>query len=242
MQVDQLERAQIRLLLEHLGSEYHRRCGEAQKVMHADHSASGRLRSGATVQAAIRIAEEHTDAFVDKLIDEVSAVAQDVDAFNMIVSALTAQFRGREAELSEAVRLATSGASERFASVQREGERLFAEMRSRVFKRLEIHRFAFTRPTKGDLAGMRSRGISHSKPLAEPVKSKNAGGVPLAEHWDAMWAEIAVKLWLGDLKPKTQADVKRAMFEWFNSKEIAIGDTAVTQRARQLWQKIQDSS
>lgn len=56
-----------------------------------------------------------------------------------------------------------------------------------------------------------------------------------------MWADIAVKLWTGDLAPKSQADIKRAMFAWFNAKEIEIGDTAVTQRARQLWQKIQAS-
>ncbi len=57
-----------------------------------------------------------------------------------------------------------------------------------------------------------------------------------------MWADIAVKLWLGELQPKTQADVKRAMFAWFNENEIVVGDTAVTQRARQLWQKIQNAS
>lgn len=240
--MDNLERAQIRLLLEHLGSEYGRLCGDAQKAMHAEHAAKGLLRSGATVKAAIRIAEERTDAFVDKLIDEVSAVARDIDAFNMIVAALTAQFRGREAELSEAVRLATAGTGESFASVQREGDRLFAEMRSRVFKRLEIHRFSFTRTTKGDLEAMRSRMLPQSQNVASPSKPGNAGGVPLAQHWDAMWADVAVKLWLGDLQPKTQADVKRAMFEWFNANEIAIGDTAVTQRARQLWQKIQEAS
>jgi hypothetical protein len=239
--MDQLERAQIRLLLEHLGSEYHRLCSDAQNAMQADHSAKGLLQSGATVEAAIRIAEEHTDAFVDKLIDEVAAVAQDIDAFNLIVAALTPQFRGREAELAEAVRLATAGEGERFASVQREGDRLFAEMRSRVFKRLEIHRFSFTRPTKGDLEAMRSTISPLAQRPASLAKPKNAGGVPLAQHWDAMWADIAVKLWLGELDPKTQADVKRAMFDWFNGREIAIGDTAVTQRARQLWQKIQES-
>lgn len=240
--MDQLERSQIRLLLEHLGSEYDRLCGDAQKAMHAEHSAKGLLRSGATVKAAIRIAEEQSDAFVDQLIDDVTAVAQDIDAFNLIVSELTARFRGRESELAEAVRLATAGQGDRFAGVQREGERLFAEMRTRVFKRLEIHRFSFTRPTKGDLAamGIRSRSIA---PLPDaPAKPKNAGGVPLAEHWDAMWADIAIKLWTGDLAPKTQADVKRAMFAWFNENEIVIGDTAITQRARRLWQKIQDSS
>lgn len=210
--------------------------------MHAEHSAKGLLRSGATVKATIRIAENQTDAFVDKLIDGVTAVAQDIDAFNLIVSEMTARFRGREAELAEAVRLSTSAQGFRFAGVRDEAEHLFAEMHTRVFKRLEIHRSSFTRPTKGDLAAMGIRSQATAPPPDVAAKAKNAGGVPLAEHWDEMWSDIAVKLWIGELKPKTQADVKRAMFAWFNDKEIVIGDTAVTQRARRLWQKIQNSS
>ena len=210
--------------------------------MYTEHSAKGLLRSGATVKAVIRIAEEQSDAFVDKLIDEVTAVAQDIDAFNLIVSELTARFRVREADLAGAVRFTTAGHGDTFASAQREGDRLFAEMRTRVFKRLEIHRFSFTRPTKGDLAAMGIRSQLTEPPPDAPVKRKNAGGAPRAEHWDSMWADVAVKLWLGELKPKTQADIKWAMFAWFNDREIVIGDTAVTQRARQLWQKIEESS
>ncbi|MEM6827114.1 MAG: hypothetical protein AAF553_04150 [Pseudomonadota bacterium] len=56
-----------------------------------------------------------------------------------------------------------------------------------------------------------------------------------------MWAYIAVQLWAGDLKPKKQADVKKAMFEWLSANEIEVGDTAVTQRARQLWQAMQST-
>lgn len=239
--MDTLERAQIRLLLEYLGSEYNRKCTDAQKAMHAQQAGSRQLQSGATVKAAVRIAEEQTDAFVDKVIDEVSAVAQDVDAFNMIVAALTAQFRGREADLAEALRLSAGGKSVINPSAKKAADRLFSEMRSRVFKRLEIHRFSFIRPTKGDLAAAGLRSVSVPPAPLPPAKPKNAGGLPLADHWDAMWADIAVQLWIGDLAPKSQADIKRAMFAWFNANEINVGDTAVTQRARRLWQQIQDS-
>jgi hypothetical protein len=69
--------------------------------------------------------------------------------------------------------------------------------------------------------------------------SQNKGGKPLAAHWDGMWAEIAVQLWNGDLKPKSQAEIKEAMMAWFNNEEIDIGDTSVTDRARALWIKMQ---
>lgn len=54
-----------------------------------------------------------------------------------------------------------------------------------------------------------------------------------------MWADIAIKLWTGDLVPKRQADISEAMFAWFNGKEINVGQTAVTERARALWLKIE---
>jgi hypothetical protein len=56
--VDKLERAQIRLLLDHLGAEAREQLHQKNKSMHADHSARGLLRSGATIKASLRIAEE----------------------------------------------------------------------------------------------------------------------------------------------------------------------------------------
>ncbi|HVK80687.1 MAG TPA: hypothetical protein VM915_08735 [Verrucomicrobiae bacterium] len=237
--MDELERAQIRLLLEHLGSEYHRESGEAHKAMHAQHAAKGCLQSGATVKAAIRICEEQSNLFIDKAVDGVAAVAQDTDAFAMIVTTLSAQFRGREEELRQAIRLATGGQVNKFGSVQREGERLFAEMQSRVFKRLEIHRFSFTRPSKGTLGSILSATKSDDQPVTAVEKRKNAGGAPLAAHWDEMWADIAVQLWNGDLQPKRQKDISDAMFDWLSSRDLDAGNTAVTARARALWVKVE---
>jgi hypothetical protein len=54
-----------------------------------------------------------------------------------------------------------------------------------------------------------------------------------------MWATIAVLLWDGKLLPKKQGDIKEAMLAWFTEKGIDVGDTAVTDRARQLWRLLQ---
>jgi ABC-type branched-subunit amino acid transport system substrate-binding protein len=56
-----------------------------------------------------------------------------------------------------------------------------------------------------------------------------------------MWAAIAVSLWTGDLKPESQADVKRAMQAWFDDQEIDVGNTPVVERARALWRKMEAS-
>jgi hypothetical protein len=45
-------------------------------------------------------------------------------------------------------------------------------------------------------------------------------------------------LYTGDLKPKTQADIERAMKEWLCAHDFDAGDTAVRSRARKLWQEL----
>lgn len=107
---------------------------------------------------------------------------------------------------------------------------LFSKMKVRLERQLEIHRFTFTVPAPAVEALPSARMLPFQK---------NEGGKPLARHWDEMWAEIAVRLWTGDLQPQTQADVKRAMLEWLNANNIDAGESTVVPRARQLWQKIE---
>lgn len=238
--MDAEERKQVALILEHEGEEALRATSKLQKAMHAEHSAKGLLRSGATVKRAVEIIEDEASAFVLRAVNRVAPVAQDVDAFALIKARLLANFRAWAREVEDAAKLATLGAKARQESVSKAATTLFEQMKVRVTRELDIHSFTFTKPTKGTMAELMSKP-NVSQPH-DPPKVPNPGGKPLAKHWDAMWAAIAVKLWSGELNPKTQADLKAAMFAWFNKAEIDVGDTAVTQRARQLWQAMQAES
>lgn len=110
----------------------------AQKAMHAEHSATKQLQSGNTVRRAVDIFEEHAAKFVELAVDQTSAVAQDMDAFTLIVSSLTALFRDFQQHLQNAVRLATIRDGPKFQSVVVAGDKMFADMRKRIFKQLEI--------------------------------------------------------------------------------------------------------
>ena len=222
-----------------MSSETLRLTEDAQKAMHAEHSAKGLLQSGNTVRRSVEIIEDHAAKFVEEAVDQTAAVAQDMDAFNVITASLNALFRGFEPHLKNGIRLATIRDNQRSESVVKAGEKLFAEMRSRIFKQLEIHRFSFTKPTSGDLAAQRERVFGVLEPLEKEQRHKNPGGKPLAAHWDAMWADIAIRLWDGSLIPKKQADIKAAMFDWLNAHGIDASDTAVTERARGLWKRWQ---
>jgi hypothetical protein len=107
--VDTLESNQVRLILEHLTSETLRLTENDQKAMHAEHSAKGCLRSGSTVKRAIAIVEEHARKFVEQAVEQTSAVAQDLDAFNLIAASFSAMFNAFEVHLHHAVSLATAG-------------------------------------------------------------------------------------------------------------------------------------
>lgn len=133
-------------------SEALRKTSGAQKALHAEQSKKGCLQSGATVKRAVAIIEEEASAHVEQAIDQVSAEAQVSDAFALIVSHTTGIFRALSLHLHEAIRLAAGGKPNSIESVQTAGEKLFVEARARIFKQLEIHRFSFVKPSKGDLA------------------------------------------------------------------------------------------
>lgn len=201
--------------------------------MQADHSSRGILKSGNTIKEALRIAEELATSFVKAAFDAVSDVAMDVQAFNMVFTDVTIILAGLKVGVDEAVSF-TTGA--RQTSAAREANRLFLDLQQRVLRLAEIRRFEFTRPAPS------TKPLLGTAPAAADIvtRHKNRGGAPLASHWDEMWADIAVQLWEGDLKPTRQKDITDAMFAWLNARELDAGNTAVTDRARALWQKVEE--
>jgi hypothetical protein len=84
-------------------------------------------------------------------------------------------------------------------------------------------------------------------PVAQPgqgevqpaTPSPNKGGRPRREFWEELWVEISRQLYVGDLKPKTQADIEAAMHQWISDQGHESGGTAVRDRARMLWRAIE---
>lgn len=198
---------------------------ERLKAIYASHSARGLLRSGATIKASIRQMEEALRDSMTGLLEDVSAVSRCNDAFAKVDEAVQAMVASFGKELPEVTRMSGQqpGSSAASAALG-----LYYTMKSDIDADLIIARHGFV---SGEARAPEAQ--------AQPVKNK--GGKPLAAHWDEMWATIAVQLWNGDLKPTTQADIKRVMLDWFTAREIEVGDTAVTERARHLWRLIEAS-
>lgn len=234
--VDTNTRAQVRLILDHESDLARNAFDNRLKAIYAEHAAKGLLKSGATIKVALRAMEEIASRLIADCIDKVASVSKESEAFAMIAEAVQTylSFLYDKAEpIGEMVGGKRDSIGLRDSILKATDDR-FREARSRLERQLEIHRFTFTQP--GPIAKIQGDAEKPDIPLP-----RNNGGKPRGAHWDAMWADIAVKLWCGDLQPQSQADIKRAMFDWFNHKEIAVGDTAITDRARLLWQRIEAS-
>ena len=89
----------------------------------------------------------------------------------------------------------------------------------------------------------RSKWIKPNKPepapspISPPVPlQENKGGRPRKEWWDDFWIEICRQIWIGDLQPKTQADLERAMIEWVeNHRKGEVGETTIKAAAKKLF-------
>lgn len=169
-------------------------------------------------------------------IDQVGGIAKDVEAFAMLHSNLESHLRYLQLKLDGALRVigaAKDGVV--MSGASREANTRFSTIRSNLTRLIEIHRFTFVQPFQ---SGASAQGNFPSLTQATaPVK--NLGGKPVAKHWDSMWAAIAVRLYVGDLQPSSQADIERAMKDWFAAQDLDIGDTTIRGRARALWSQIQ---
>ncbi len=234
--MDTSERQQIRLILDDALDNTSRSIESATAEIYAKASASGSLRSGATLKKKIELMEREGAKFISGTLDNVSTVAMDIEAFQMFGEQLERFFNEarRDLENDKVIPIvlnknATGAAGKAFWQ-------LFDDTIARLQRQKDIRMFSFTKPAPSSRVEFASR-------LSKPAKAaaQNRGGMPLAKHWDSMWAAIAVQLYDGDLKPETQADIERAMSEWFAAQNIDVGETSVRNRARILWQSIQES-
>jgi hypothetical protein len=75
-----------------------------------------------------------------------------------------------------------------------------------------------------------------SPELSAPIKEKNKGGRPPSYAWERAVAAIIFK-WAdpGSWQPESQADVVRALGEWFGTEETVPSDSLLKQRAKWLY-------
>jgi hypothetical protein len=228
------------LILQHERLAVHRSCQERLKALYAEHAAKGCLQSGATAKAGMRIIEETGEAFVKTSVDQVAAVAMDIDAFALIVEETESLLSVLEGELGSLTFMASGSRDKNgVRSIVDAVEKLFRDANQRIMRQLEIHRFSFTKPTKGGLLNSERRSPGPNPGGTKPGPAR-AGRLP-ADWWDDLWIEIFRQVYLGDLKPKSQADIVKAMQQWLSDRDIEAADSTLKPRARKLLQMLQEA-
>jgi hypothetical protein len=218
---------QVELVLRDAVNEYTAALSQRLLAMYANHSAKGRLQSGATVRVAVRAMDELACEAVERMSERVREVARDSEsylAFRVAMADLVESFRG---EMPKAIRMASGRMPcEPNPSIETAAYELFGQMESKVESKIELAEFAF-------------RELSAASNRVPPVIKLGKTGRPTAAFWDDMWASIAFDLYIGDLNPRTQAELEQAMLQWIEDHGQTAATSTVRGRARRLWDLIQ---
>jgi hypothetical protein len=65
--------------------------------------------------------------------------------------------------------------------------------------------------------------------------ARNPGGRPRKEWWDDLWCAVWGEVHRGELIPKTQADLERAMLAWAERREESVSESTVKPLARKMF-------
>lgn len=78
------------------------------------------------------------------------------------------------------------------------------------------------------------------EPTAPPsITNANKGGRPPAADWELAALEIAGRYYRGDFKPKTIADVGRALTSWLGDQDLHPSDSVVRIHAKRIFDAFQ---
>ena len=167
---------------------------------------------------------------IDEMAQRVFAVCSEKAAFDELNIAVQQILDAYHDQLSGVVRKASgrpAGQSEDRAVVSA-AETLFDNWRADLEGQLAILAFDFD----ADL------NPAEEAKIPSATSAAKQGGRPTADFWDDMWAAIAVSLYVGDIEPKSQADVERAMLSWIEAQGRSAATSTVRARARRLWDKM----
>jgi hypothetical protein len=68
-----------------------------------------------------------------------------------------------------------------------------------------------------------------------PSVARAVGGRPKASWSDDLWIEMCRQLYEGDLQPKKQGDITKAMMDWLSTRGEEPAESTIKERARRLW-------
>ena len=229
------EREHIGKIVMHSQVTHERALGERINQVLAARSAKGALQSGATVKVCIKAMHDVADELLADIVPRVRAVEESKEAFELLANGVNGYLdHCANAQLPPVVKMVSGrGRDTPDPGIANAADRLFDDVRADIEAKLEILAFEFDKPIEPLTPQIETQSVASESP------ANNKGGRPPASFWDDMWAAIAAALYAGDLAPKTQADIEKAMADWIEINGHSAGDSTIRGRARRLWDQIE---
>lgn len=226
--VNDSEREHVRLIFEAEFDASVKSVGLRIEAIYADHSMKGYLRSGATIRTVIDCIDVAANELLTSSIQKIREVKADEESHATLAAGTDVFLNLCERDYLPRLFI-VAGAGEAAANA---GQGLYSAVRQGIAKKVEIARFDFARISMPADVELPMNAIV-------PHVEKAKGGRPRAEFWDDLWAATAAALHVGDLQPKTQADIEKYMLDWLESHKFNSNTSTVRPRARRLWQLIE---
>lgn len=194
-------------------------------ALHSKNVETGSIQSGVLVRNALALFEEQGSHFIASLASEVSQASKARETFFIIVECFDQFLLFLEGELKRIIEATGATLENRAASDRHEVAigNLWQEIRDNLALELETHRSEF-------VAQQVTLRAVDAVPSANPNEVHG-----LAPFWHQMWADIAIQILSGELRPREEADIGRAMKEWFVDNEIEDCDMEALECAHRLW-------
>jgi hypothetical protein len=97
-------------------------------------------------------------------------------------------------------------------------------------------------PKDSPSRGLESPRQIGRRPCYSPTIACTRSEVPSADWWEDLIIDICFRHFRGELQPKTEADVARAMQAWMTERGHEAADSTVRVRARKIWNAIQQDA
>ena len=224
------ERAQIALIVQRCLALAAPLLDERIRSVYAEHSAAGRLQSGATITVAVRKMDDIFKELVPLLVVRIAEVSTDAEALTALNEAVQSMLEAIYSRLEGVVRKVggVHRTREPDPPLLAAAEDVFRTWRKDVEAQLAIIATDFVQPSKPP--------EEVSKPAASTGRAKGGGREPAA-FWDELWCAIWGLIYRGEFIPKTQAEVERQMLRWALSHGHELSEAAARIRARRLFRE-----
>lgn len=231
---------QVRFILIHETGEASREIHEQIKRLNAKNASKGLLKSGGTIRSAIALGAKSLNQWIARSHEKVSKISTSAEAADLIEEEFEDAIGSCLISINHVVDMASSGSGglEGESAAAKDARRLWEQEVGSLKRELHIRLYEYRKVIEENTSAPPSGETRKSQ---NQIRGRNltAGRLP-AEWWDDLWLEIFRQIYLGDLKPKSQADIVRAMQQWLSDHDVETGDSTLKPRARKLYFMLQE--